>query len=123
MTPANFESLLTPKASRIEPATNCIFFWSCVEYAATITKKLISRAIRSAKVTNQPWPPCAPPRFFLAISGGLFQQRLAVVVRQVGDQHLAHEGRALLVPDHQDAVDDQRARDVLLLELDVQLVG
>ena len=47
----------TPKASRIEPATTCIFALSCVEKATSITKKLIIRPIRSAKVTNQPWPP------------------------------------------------------------------
>ena len=44
----------TPKASRIEPATIWSFCLSWVEKATSITKKLIIRAIRSAKVTNQP---------------------------------------------------------------------
>ena len=47
-------AVCTPKASRIEPATICSFALSCVENATSITKKLIIRPIRSAKVTNQP---------------------------------------------------------------------
>ena len=38
----------------IEPATIFSLLASCVENATSITKKLIIRPIRSAKVTNQP---------------------------------------------------------------------
>src|SRR3954453_8254874 len=93
-----------------------------------MTKKLMSRPMRSAKVTNQPWPPWAPPRFLRAIGVGRarssrFGELVAVVLGQVRDQHLADERRALRLSDQQHAVDDERARHVLLLELDVQLVG
>ena len=38
----------------MEPATTCSLAWSWVEKATSITKKLTSSPIRSAKVTNQP---------------------------------------------------------------------
>src|ERR1700754_1789367 len=108
-----------PNASRIEPATIFSLLLSIVENATSITKKLIINPIRSAKVTNQPCPPpCASPRFFLAIVGfppsaASGRYRLAFLVamlfRQVGQQHFAYQRRALGIPDHQNAVDDQRA--------------
>ena len=56
-------------ASAIEPATICILCRSWVENDTSMTKKLTSRPIRSAKVTNQPpWVPPSPscaPTFFL----------------------------------------------------------
>src|SRR6185312_14103951 len=68
MMPENRFSVCTPKASRIEPATILSLLLSMVENATSITKKLIIRPIRSAKVTNQPCPPaCAAPRFFLGM--------------------------------------------------------
>ena len=42
---------------------------------------------------------------------------------QVGKQHLAHECRALAFTNHQNPVDDQRAVDFLIHQLEVQLVG
>ena len=57
----------TPKASRMEPATTCSFTWSWVENATSMTKKLTSRPIRSAKVTNQPCPPPWPASLRRAI--------------------------------------------------------
>ncbi|MEY9734308.1 hypothetical protein ABH985_002097 [Bradyrhizobium ottawaense] len=48
---------------------------------------------------------------------------VAMLLRQVGQQHFAHQGRALGVADHQDAVDDQRAVGLLVQQLAVQLVG
>src|SRR5262245_28408895 len=130
-------SACTPKASRIEPATILSLLLSMVENATSITKKLIIRPMRSAKVTNQPCPPpCASPRFFLAIAQGLpisasaassSRHRLAlfvtVLLRQVGRQHLADQRRALGIPDHQNAVDDQSAIGLLVEQLAVQFVG
>src|ERR1700675_656339 len=107
-----------PKASRIDPATILSLLLSMVEKATSITKKLIIRPIRSAKVTNQPCPPpCASPRFFLAIAQlrtalSLTSGRnrlaffVAVFLRQIGQQHLPDQRRALGIADHQDAVDD-----------------
>lgn len=46
-----------------------------------------------------------------------------MLLRQIGQQHFAHERRALGVADHQDAVDDQRAVGFLVEQLAVQLVG
>src|SRR3954471_17445329 len=106
-----------------------------LENATSITKKLITRPIRSAKVTNQPRPaPWPSPRFFFAIArfpppaavaSGAYRLAffLAMLFRQVGQQHLAHQRRALEIPDHQDAVDDQRAIGLLVDQLAVQLVG
>ena len=48
---------------------------------------------------------------------------VAMLPRQVGDQHLADERRALRLTDHHYAVDDQRAIDLLVDELAVELVG
>ena len=48
------DSVCTPNASRIEPATIFSLAESCVENATSITKNASSSAIRSAKVTNQP---------------------------------------------------------------------
>src|ERR1700688_4560726 len=110
-----------PKASRIDPATILSLLLSMVENATSITKKLIISPIRSAKVTTQPCPPpCASPRFFLAIvdfsgptSAALRRNRftlfLAVFLRQVSQQHFTHQRWTLGIPDHQDAIDDQRA--------------
>src|ERR1700736_2449330 len=118
-----------PNASRIEPAAIFSLSLSMVENATSITKKLIIRPMRSAKVTNQPWPPpCASPRFFFAIANapdrryrpsGRDRLRLfvAVLLRQVGQQHFADQSRALGIPDHQDAVDDQRAIGLLIEQL------
>src|ERR1700754_494631 len=105
-----------------------------VENATSITKKLIIRPIRSAKVTNQPCPPpCASPRFFLAmvdyppipaeLSVSLFALGVAMFFRQVGQKHFTDQRRALGIPDHQNAVDDQRAVGFLVEQLDVKLVG
>src|SRR5215211_8360840 len=90
-----------------------------------MTKKLIRSAIRSAKVTNQPWPPWPPLSFFRTGPPplGRFGEFRPMVLRQVGDEHLLHERGALRLADQEDAVDDQRSRDVLLVELDMQLVG
>src|SRR5580698_1672974 len=110
-------SVCTPKASRIEPATILSLLLSMVENATSITKKLIIRPIRSAKVTNQPCPPpCASPRFFLAmfyfppadprgLCVCLFALFMAVFLRQVGQKHFANQCRGLGIPDHQNAVD------------------
>src|SRR5262249_12524895 len=117
----------TPNASRMEPATICSLTWSWVENATSITKNATKRPMRSAKVTNQPWPPCAAPRF-LAIADVSSRRRfhlavlVAVLLRQVGEQHLPHQSGALRIADHQHAVDDQRAIDLLVGELEVQLV-
>src|SRR6478735_9764836 len=126
----------TPNASRIEPATILSLLLSMVEKATSITKKLIIRPMRSAKVTNQPCPPpCASPRFFLAInqlpgppspaaSGrNRFALFVAMLLRQIGQQHFPDQRRALRIADHQDAVDDQRAIGFLVEQLAVQLVG
>src|SRR6201987_972371 len=106
MMPEKRDWVCTPKASRIEPATIFNFCASWVEKATSITKKLIISPIRSAKVTNQPWPPpCASPRFFLAIpyapprpSCPSGRDRLAffvaVLLRQIGEQHFADQRRA-----------------------------
>ncbi len=50
------DSVCVPKASRIEPATISILSFCGLEKATSMTKKLISRPMRSAKVTNQPPP-------------------------------------------------------------------
>src|SRR6185437_12942379 len=135
MMPENRFSVCTPKASRIEPATILSLLLSMVENATSMTKKLIIRPMRSAKVTNQPCPPpCASPRFFLAIvdlpprspqrlRGYLFAFRVAVLFRQIGQKHFADQRRALGIPDHEDAVDDQGAVGFLVEQLAVQLVG
>ena len=46
-----------------------------------------------------------------------------MLFRQIRQQHLAHQGRAFDFADHQDAVDDERAVDFLVDQLEVQLVG
>src|SRR5215204_7497635 len=54
---------------------------------------------------------------------GRFGEFRPMVLRQVGDEYLLHQRRALRLADQEDAIDDQRSRDVLLVELDMQLVG
>ena len=97
-----------------------------------MTKKLTNRPIRSAKVTNQPWPPpCASLRRAMAYAhfavpsgrNGLGLRFVPVLFRQIGDQHFAHERRALRLADHEDAVDDERAIDLLVGEFEMQLIG
>src|SRR6266403_2923389 len=126
MIPVWRASVCTPNASRIEPATIFSFCWSWLEKATSITKKLIIKPMRSAKVTNQPCPPvCASPRFFLAIAqlrtavtcrSGRYRLAffLAMFFRQVRQQHFPDQRRAFGIPDHQDAVDDQRAIGLLV---------
>ena len=46
-----------------------------------------------------------------------------MLLRQVGEQHLAHECWALGFTDHQNAVDDQGTIDFLVHEFEVELVG
>ncbi len=46
-----------------------------------------------------------------------------MLFRQIRKQHLAHQGRALRLADHQNSVDDQRAIDLLVDQLEMQLVG
>src|SRR3954449_468365 len=135
MIPLKRASVCTPKASRIEPATILSLLLSMVEKATSMTKKLIIKPIRSAKVTNQPCPPpCAAPRCFFAIPCFLelrhpplgryrFALFLTVFFRQVSQQHFPHESRAFGVSDHQDAVDDQRAIGLFVEQLAVKLVG
>src|SRR5260370_20105586 len=53
----------------MEPARILRLLLCVVENATSMTKKLIIRPMRSAKDTYQPCPPpCAAPRFFLAIA-------------------------------------------------------
>src|SRR5260370_5463072 len=53
----------------MEPARILRLLLCVVENATSITKKLIIKPMRSAKDTYQPCPPpCAAPRFFLAIA-------------------------------------------------------
>src|SRR5712671_2182290 len=122
-----------PKASRIEPATILSLLLSMVENATSITKKLIIRPIRSAKVTNQPCPPpCESPRFFLAIVDfpkprlALRWDRFAFLVPmffwQIGQQHFTDQRRTLGIPDHQNSIDDQRAIGFLVEQFAMQLV-
>ena len=47
----------------------------------------------------------------------------AVLLRQIGNQHFAHQRRALRLTDHQNAIDDQGAVDLLVDQLAVRLVG
>ena len=46
-----------------------------------------------------------------------------MVLRQIGEQHFAHQRRALGVADHQHAVEDQRAVGLFVVQLQLQLVG
>ena len=48
---------------------------------------------------------------------------MAMLLRQIGQQHLADQRRALGLADHQHAVDDQRPVDFLVMQLQLQLVG
>ncbi len=125
--PDRRDSRWVPKASRIEPATICSFFWSWVDMAVSITKKLISSAIRSAKVTNQPCPPLSaallarhrvplpirPLRPFRG-GGGRAGRPAASRARRSG----SWQSRICRMPSMM-----RRAGDVLLLELQVQFVG
>ena len=56
---------------------------------------------------------------------GFFFVGLAVtmLLGQIGEQHFAHQGRALGFADHQDAVDHQGAVDFFVHQLEVQFVG
>src|SRR3954451_3881384 len=118
----------------MEPATILSLLLSIVENATSITKKLIIKPMRSAKVTNQPCPPvCASPRFFLAIAqlrtavtcrSGRYRLPFfrAMFFRQVRQQHFPDQRRALGIPDHQNAVDDQRPIGLLVEQFAMQLV-
>ena len=48
---------------------------------------------------------------------------MTVLLRKISEQHFAHERRALGIADHHDAVDDERAVDLFIDELEMKLVG
>src|SRR5205085_8379121 len=98
-------------------------------------KKATNRPIRSAKVTNQPCPPRvvslrraiaafrSPAAAAASGRHGLFFLLMAVLLGEIGEQHLTHEGGTFRLADHQHTVDDKRTVDLLVNELQVQLVG
>src|ERR1019366_10528877 len=50
-------------------------------------------------------------------------QVVTMLLGQVSQQHFAHQRRALGFPDHEHAVDDEGAVDLLLGQLEMELVG
>ena len=62
--PARRVTGLTPKASRMEPATTWRRYWSWIEKEMMRTKKHTRMHIRSAKVTSQAGMPAGPTLFF-----------------------------------------------------------
>ena len=80
------------------------FAWSCVENATSITKKLTRSPIRSANVTNQPWPPRAASlrraivRSLLRSRGGWFRPPLLLRRRRCGGASPADRRAAFRAP-------------------------